>query len=293
MATQDLANDVDLWKRETSLRRYRRCEEYLRDLYVFLKARREGFGFGDFSALFGFSPTSTYFNLIVTGRRPLSEKALVAIAATLKLDAEETTLLRTMAQFQRERSTPKKDELFRQLEALAPSVGRARLLKRQHRYHSEWYHVAIRELIATRCFREDPRWIARRLRPRITATQARQALKTLLDLGLIARDPESGTLCVRAQAVTTGDDVRSLYLKTFHRQMLALAAESLDQFTGKDRDVSALTVGVDPATAAEIRTRIRAFRQELVDLVAKSGQGTMVYQVNFQFFPLVEDDAND
>jgi uncharacterized protein (TIGR02147 family) len=284
---------IRAWKVANPLKGFRRCEDYLRSLFTCLKAGAADFSYGDFGALFGFSRSSTYFHLILTGRRPLSGKALAAVVATLGLDAEEATLLRTMAAYQRETSTPRKEQLLQDLEALAPSAGRTRQLKRQHRFHAEWYHVAIRELIGTKGFREDPRWIARRLRPRISAGQARQALKTLLDLGLVARDEESGNLRIRDQAVTTGDDVKNLYLKMFHRQMLALAAESLDNFKGKDREVAALTIGVDPATADEIRMRMRAFRQELVALIAKSGQGTSVYQVNFQMFPLVEDEARD
>lgn len=56
-------------------------------------------------------------------------------------------------------------------------------------YHSTGYLPAIRELVLSPSFREDPEWIASTLRPPIKPIEARQALDTLLELGLLQRTP--------------------------------------------------------------------------------------------------------
>ena len=51
----------------------------------------------------------------------------------------------------------------------------------QDTYHSRWYLPAIRELVATASFREDPVWIADSLCPRIGVDEAETALETLTE----------------------------------------------------------------------------------------------------------------
>lgn len=133
-----------------------------------------------------------------------------------------------------------------------------RLAEALERYHSHWYLPAIRELVTSSEFRAEPAWIARQLCPPIRAAQAREALDTLLELGLLVRD-RRGRLGQAEATVTTGPEVRSLHLANYHHVMIGLGQTALERFRGPERDISALTLCVGSSGLAKVKRRCSAF----------------------------------
>jgi uncharacterized protein (TIGR02147 family) len=88
--------------------------------------------------------------------------------------------------------------------------------------------------------------------------------------------------------VSTGPEVKSLVVANFHREMMRLAAESIERFPADRRDVSALTISCREGRMEEIKERIAAFRQEMLDLACAEDEGGQVMQINIQAFPLTE-----
>ena len=86
--------------------------------------------------------------------------------------------------------------------------------------------------------------------------------------------------------LTTEHEVRSLGAAAFHRQMLERAAGSIDTIPRELRDLAALTVCVSSQTAALVKQRIHQFREALTELCDADTQGSTVYQLNVQWFPL-------
>jgi uncharacterized protein (TIGR02147 family) len=122
--------------------------------------------------------------------------------------------------------------------------------------------------------------------PRITPVEAAEAMKLLLSLGLLVRDPASGRVVRGEPTLTTEHEVRSLGAAAFHRQMLERAGHSLDLVPGKQRDLAALTVCISRETAALVKQRIHEFREAITELCDSDPHGRVVYQLNVQWFPL-------
>src|SRR5690606_26040208 len=70
-------------------------------------------------------------------------------------------------------------------------------------YHSTWYLPAVRELVLSPHFCNDPSWIASALVPAISVDEAKYAVDTLLQLGMVQQD-EDGRLRQRSSVVSTG-----------------------------------------------------------------------------------------
>ena len=70
----------------------------------------------------------------------------------------------------------------------------ARLEEAQYSIYSQWFVLPIREMMLHSDFREDPAWIGRRLRPRVSPTEVRRALAPLPALGLAATLSRGGWL---------------------------------------------------------------------------------------------------
>ena len=158
----------------------------------------------------------------------------------------------------------------------------------QYEYFSKWYHSAIRELISLSIFKEDPSWIAKILQPSINVTQADRSLKLLQRLNLVYRD-ECGRLRVTDKAISSEYEMQTLSLRNFSIEMIDRARESLESIPVAKREISGLTMGLSSECMERIKQRIRIFKEEIVSMVVDDkNESTSVYQMNFQFFPLVK-----
>ncbi|HMA94615.1 MAG TPA: DUF4423 domain-containing protein, partial [Polyangiaceae bacterium] len=138
--------------------------------------------------------------------------------------------------------------------------------------------------------RDDPKWIAETLRPSISVGQATRSLALLLELGLLAKNAQTGRFELRDPTLTTEHEVASLGAANFHKQMMERAIESIDTVAPALRDLAALTVCVSPQIATEVKRRIHQFREAMTELCDAENSGTVVYQLNVQWFPLSRTD---
>jgi uncharacterized protein (TIGR02147 family) len=152
----------------------------------------------------------------------------------------------------------------------------------QFKIAAEWEHFAIMSLANCERFEGKPEWIADRLA--ITPTKARQALKRLIQVGLLDQDAQ-GRITRTQKSYRTADDIADVSLKKHHEQSLELAKESLFRDDVKTRDFTTITMAIDPKKVDQAKDRIRQFEDEMSDLL-ESGQRAEVYRLAVQFFPL-------
>jgi uncharacterized protein (TIGR02147 family) len=138
-------------------------------------------------------------------------------------------------------------------------------------------------------FKEDPQWIANKIKPAITTAEARRALEDLQKLDLVRRDA-NGKLVQSSPNLNTADEVTSSVVAQYHKEMLKKAAESIDRFPREKREISCATFSVTPQGARRIKELVQKFRQDILDITAQEVNPQNVYQLNFQLFPLSDDD---
>ena len=258
---------------------------YLRAYYEAAKRARPSFSFRFFSKLAGLK-SPNFLKLVMDGERNLGADSVARFTAALGLAPREAEFFADLVAFNQAENMADKNRSFERIAASRRFRQARRIDGELFAYLSRWYNPAVRELAARTDFQEDPRWIAAQLVPRITPVEAADAMKLLLSLGLLVRDPVSGRVVRGEPTLTTEHEVRSLGAAAFHRQMLERAAQSLELVPGNKRDLAALTVCVSPATAAIVKQRIHEFREALTELCDSDTQGAVVYQLNVQWFPL-------
>ncbi len=257
---------------------------FLSDYYEAKKASSPAFSYRWFSRRVGLS-SPNHLKRVIDGERPLTEPMAVRYADGLGLLGDAHAYFLDLAGFARAANTEERNEAYQRLMRYRRSREAHRLDLAQAAYHATWYLPAIRELVATPGFRDDAGWIARKLVPPITRREADDALDTLLDLGLIARDA-GGALVQRDPVLSTGPETRGLHIANFHRAMLTRAAEAIDLVDRRERDISSLTFACSDEKLAEVKARVIAFRRELIALLAEEQHATRVVQLNMQLFPL-------
>ncbi len=264
---------------------------FFANLYDFLKRESDAaganFSWREFAELLGFKATNI-MHQIVKGHRPLTLKAALPIANRLGLKGLERRYLLTLVEHAHARSSSVRDALFGKLVEMKDQSLPSDLDRDALAYFSEWYHPVIRELIGTSTFQNDIDWIAGRITPRIRPEQVKESLSLLVRLNLIAPD-ESGASFVQTKLrVGTGPKVRGMALTSYHQQMIDLGKSALALIPASRRDISAVTVTVNDATAARLKKMIHAFQTQLLDEAEKAGPGDQVFQINMQLFPFTE-----
>ena len=261
---------------------------YLRGYYDAHKKTRAGFSFRTFSKRAGLR-SPNFFKLVIDGDRNLGAETVPKFADALGLEGAEREFFADLVAFDQADDATEKNRAFERIAASRRFRTARRIDGMLLTYLSHWYHPAIRELTGSPSFREDPKWIAKQLRPTITPTQAAQSLELLLSLGLLQRDAK-GRLVQGESTLTTEHEVTAIGAANFHRQMLQRASESIDDIPAKLRDLAALTVRVSPKTAARVKERIHQFRETLAELCDAETDGSIVYQLNVQWFPLSREE---
>ncbi len=262
--------------------RYLDYRTFLADLYKAQK--RKGLSYRAFSrrARLG---APNYLKLVIEGKRNLTAAMAQRFGEASGLQGEAAQYFCELVAFSQARTAAAKAAHHRRLLAFRRYRNAHRLDASHAEYHSAWYIPAVRELVTSRDFVEDPKWIAHRLTPAIKPTEAKQALSVLFKLGLLVRD-EAGGVRQSAAVLSTGAETSGLHIASYHAEMMKRAMAAIDLFPASERDLSALTLCVSAQGLARLKQRIQVFRRELLALSEDEDDRSQVVQVNFQLFPL-------
>jgi uncharacterized protein (TIGR02147 family) len=256
---------------------------FLRDFFV--AAKQRGLSHRGLARRAGLSSPS-FLKTVADGRKTLAHETAARVATACRLEGSAADYFVHLVAFNQARDSDTKRVAYERLRTFGQWRRIHALDLARDEYFSRWYLPAIRELAASEAFVEDPRWIAKQLRPRIKVSEAKNALKTLVSLGLLARDA-NGRLAQTQATVSSGLETGSVQLARFHRAMMERASEAIDAFPRQERDLGSLTLCVDDEGLARLKQRLQELRRELLlDEPTLAGRKNRIVQINFQLFPL-------
>jgi uncharacterized protein (TIGR02147 family) len=229
--------------------------------------------------------SSSFFKDVLCGRAPLSPERAAKFAKLFRLTPKETDHFQTLVLFTQASTHEEKERYLRKLGGNSANGAKTVLQATQREYLRKWYYAAIRELLDTHDFRGDTEALAKALDPAITPEEASDAVALLLRLGLIRKDAQGRYEKVGEVVGTKAGGDAEMAMPGL-KASLELAQRALDAHPPAMRPFSYLTLNVSERTFAEVRDRIRAFRGEILDLVADDSAVDRLYQLNLQFFPL-------
>ncbi|MDQ3001547.1 MAG: TIGR02147 family protein [Fibrobacterota bacterium] len=256
---------------------------YLKALFNFHKSRSAAFSHRYIVKKAGFKSPNALKN-VIDGKRNLTSITAKQFAAAFQLDPGESLYFMAMVQFTQSKLPEERDGLFLKLTAMQEQQDPDKLSENRLEILSQWWHLAVREIISLPDFGSSPKWIADCLVPSITPQQAAESLSLLKRKGFIAK-AEKGWKSVEPILATEPDVNSSLALR-FHREMMGLAADSLVRFRGTEREVSGTTLRLGMDDVDTIRKLLREFRKKVLNIAVRSKTPDQVYQLNFQLFPL-------
>ena len=262
---------------------YLSYREFMRDYYLRAKENTRSMSFRSLSKAAGFG-SPNFYKLVMENQRNLSSEGAERITDALSLTKEEGRFFMALVEFDQAENREKKNECFERISASRRFREAGRIEPDFFEYLSHWYYPTIREMTARPDFQMDCAWIAGQLHPQIKPSEAERALEVLLRLGFIVE--RDGRVERGEPTLTTGHEVNSLAIVNYHHQMIDLGKESIESIERQWRDISALTMGVHLEQIADIKRRIHAFRETLMQLTDTVDDPELVYQLNIQLFSL-------
>ena len=222
---------------------------------------------------------------VMQGKRRLTPESALRLSAYLKLNKKESEYLMSLIRYTDAGTPAEKQFAFEELLSLrqrsawkVPASG--------YKFYEKWYNSVVRASLDVEPFKGDYNRLASSLCPAITPAEARQAVETLLELGMAKRD-EIGFVHSSEEAISTGDSWQSAAIHNLQRKFIELGKEALDRFPKEDRDVSNLTVTVSEETFDIIRKKIKDLRSQVMAMACAEQMPDRVLQVNIQLFPLL------
>lgn len=262
---------------------YNDFRQYLKDYCEDMKARKPAFSHRFLHRKMGVTSTGFLGN-ILSGKRNLPHVHVSKLADALGLGKKACRYFEALVAFNQAKTPSAKTRYFQELIAQKPAELKL-LDGLQFRLFSNWYYVAIRELVFFHPMREEYESLARKLVPPIRPLEARAAIDDLLEIGLLERDGR-GYLRQRQAAISTGDEVRSVQAAQFQRATMDLAKDALDRIPSAERDISTLTLTLSEAGFRVAVEEIRNMRKRLLKLAVDEPKPDRVFQCNLQLFPL-------
>lgn len=247
---------------------YHDYREFLRDFLEHILAHEPRRSLRKISEECEFS--AGYLPLILSGQRNLTPKSQKTLAKALALSAQETTYLKYLCVLADSDNPEEWQWAMRKLQKTSTYPTRHAKELEVYQYLSQWYFVAIREMTNITDFEPSPEWIRARLRNSPPTREIAEALRFLVEKGLITYD-QNGKVTPPQKELECKGGVFRLALGTFHRQILALAAKAVDELPATERVVLGHTVALNEedfemisAILEDARKRIHAIDRKSV-----------------------------
>jgi len=275
-----------------SLFEYFDYRKFLRDFYEEKKEGNYFYSFRYMAQKIGMD--HSLLVKVLLGKRHITSESIKGLTALCGFSALEAKYFETLVNFDKARSESQSKIYFEKLLSLKQYTAR-RVEAYYYEYFKKWYYVAIRSLFDFYEFRgDDYQRLGMQLNPRISESEAREAVALLEKLGFVQKNSE-GIFKPCEAHVSTGEKWHSMAIKNYQKETIALSLSSLERDAKQTRDISSVTMSITEEGMKEIREIIKECRGAIIKRVDEMSKERRdrVYQLNMQFIPLSQVDSEE
>jgi uncharacterized protein (TIGR02147 family) len=264
---------------------------YLKDYYENKKSSNPGFSYRLLSAKAKIN-SSSYFKLIMDGKRNLSKSSLLKAQVAFDLNGAEAEYFENLVFFNQAKSVDEKNHFFDRLVTVRKKSQASVIPKDKFDFFSEWYHPVIRELVVQDYVQEwvklkDYKSLSFLLVPRVTPEQLKCSIDLMLELGFLKKVKDR--LEQTEPTLQSGVGINGIQLINYQIKNLKLATMAFDSFNSSQRMHASTIFGISKETYALFIKKSRVFRQQLQEIAEADKSAKNVYLMNMNFFPVVKE----
>lgn len=265
---------------------YQDYRVFLQEWFAHAKRTRRAMSYRWFAKSAGFH-TSNFLLLVMQGKRNLTEESVKKCATALGFNKQEEDFFRNLVFFNQAKTNDEKHAYLRRMVGSQKFRSLKPIEQQQYEYYAAWYHPVVRELATAKDGDGSAEWIAAQLSPTVTSTQVQRSLQLLEELHFLKKNAR-GTWTQTSQILTTGPELDAVVIHNYHKLLLELTKSVMETMPIAEREMSALTLGIRRHQLPLVRAKIRAFRQDILQLAAEATDPEEVLLLNLQCFPVTK-----
>ncbi len=265
---------------------YHDYREFLNAFYMDHKKRKAHISYRIMGKKIGVDPS--YLVKVLRGDVHIKSKSISAIISFCKFTPQEAEYFDALFYFTIAKNEKDIQRYYEMMQAIR-GVDALTLKTAQYEFLNKWYYSIIWALLKVEPFTSYKK-LAKKLVPKISDTQAKEAVALLEKLDLIEADSK-GRYQTADHHIKSGTPIYPEAIKKYHSQMISLADESLYTIPRKKRDISTMTMALDDECLEDIKDILQTTREKIRARVDEVEKPTQVFQTNFQLFPVTQDGA--
>ncbi len=267
---------------------YENYRNFLRDFFDEQKHIRTSLSKRYFAKKAGFSSHSQISHLIA-GRRNITRKTLDQFLTILGLEGKAAEYFTILVNFNQAKSIEEKEEYFKKLNVIRQKIKYYRLNKKQFKYFEKWYYPVVREIAVFLDWNDDYKTLARSVEPSISMEEAKDAVKTLLDLNMIKKN--SNGRYTQVDNVLYPGDVPAFSYKKARRDMIMQSIDAAERLSPEERYFYNCTLSLSDDSYQRLLNLIKNFEKEFESIFITENNEDIkkVHQFNLQFFLVSKD----
>lgn len=256
--------------------------DFLKEFYKRRKAEMPFYSYRMMGDKLGLD--SSYLYRILQKKQHLPTHALPAAKEILALSGRQAEYFDLLYSIALTKDKNKREELTTKILSLQ-DVNRHSLQQAELKVIENWWIPVVRAYLELNGGVLNYKKIASDIFPPITESQAKDAVETLLEVGLLKK-LASGRVALTNSHLTIGGIEKSKAVRNFQREVLNLAAESLESVPVQERNISTLTLSVDQSCFDDLTEMLREFRRLVQKRVDESKSPDKVMQLSMAFYPV-------
>jgi len=265
---------------------YTSARQFMLDSLAEKQRRNPGYSLRQWCNKMGLQ-SHTLLTLLLQGKRPLRIKHAQFLSKGLDLNSQENLYFQALIQLENAETLEEKNLCRLWLSDLHPGGNFTTRELDEFSAISDWVHMTILSMSRLKGFTGAEEEIRKKLGKKISIHEVRMAVNRLLDLGLLEK--KDGTLVPTYHRVVTKDDVANSGAREYHRQVIDLAKNAIEEQDVSERELQSFAIAVPNEKIDLAKQMIRKFRTQFAEAIGASiGTGDEVYQMNMQFFRLTE-----
>ena len=221
------------------------------------------------------------------GKRNISGRKSKILGKALGLQGGRLFYFMALVRFNQCGTAQEKEQLFAQLVSARPRGLPPNFNIEHYLILESWHCLAILELTKHSRFSETPAEISRLLKGRLRPGEAKAALALLLRMGMLVRGAK-GKLQTAQRILKTSDEVNAVAVRKYHKSCLRLGLAVLESDQTAVREFSSLNVALTEEQFAEVKLKMKKFREEIAAMQPELSAKSKICQLNVQLLSLSE-----
>jgi uncharacterized protein (TIGR02147 family) len=256
--------------------------KFMQDYFEEQKKMRSVFSHRFFAAKAGFSSSSYCLN-VIRGRFNLTPKSIEKISKAMDFEPLQKEYFEALVQYNQAQQVDERDQAWEQILQIRRQIEFTHVTMREQAYFSKWYYPVVRELAVESDWNGDFRVLARSLTPQITTEEAREAVKNLLEWGLLKKD---GERYERVSQMLDAAEIPPIALRKIRREYIQHAIGAVESMPKNERFAAFTTLAMSEKSYNYAVEVLEEARKKIIARAANDLDVERVYEMMLVAFPM-------